>query len=243
MKTDSNFSIQDITETVPERTPVVFIHGTRTSSKIWTAQENFLNELGYPTKSIDLPGHGTRSHQTFTLDNAYQVIDEAIAELDQPVLLVGMSLGGYVSLGYAARNEAKIAGVLAAACSAETKRQGVLFYRLFSQKLSHAAKKVRIALSARPSTKPDWAVVTDMLNELGRMSSLDNLVKITVPVWLVSGRWDFLRVNERRYLAARPQTKKFIIDGAGHDVNLHAPLAFNRTLVNMLSSLMPRGAS
>jgi pimeloyl-ACP methyl ester carboxylesterase len=60
-------------------------------------------------------------------------------------------------------------------------------------------------------------------------------------VWLVNGRRDPLRLDERRYLEARPGTRLTVVPNAGHDVNAHAPVAFNRILLDALHELRHRG--
>ena len=86
-------------------------------------------------------------------------------------------------------------------------------------------------------TGSTWHVVTDMLTAMGGHSSLADLRRLLVPVWIVNGRRDVLRLEERRYLAARPGTRLTVVPGAGHDVNTHAPIVFNRILLDVLHEL------
>jgi len=72
---------------------------------------------------------------------------------------------------------------------------------------------------------------------MGGHSSLADLRRLLVPVWLVNGQRDVLRLEERRYLAARPGTRLTVVPGAGHDVNSHAPIVFNRILLDVLTEL------
>ena len=72
---------------------------------------------GHDSIAIDLPGHGARSDEQFTLRGALDAIDQAVESCSAPPLLVGLSLGGYSSLAYAARNDGKIAGVMLSGCS------------------------------------------------------------------------------------------------------------------------------
>ncbi|QGQ20958.1 alpha/beta fold hydrolase [Cellulomonas sp. JZ18] len=73
--------------------PIVLVHGTRTSSAIWHAQVAVLRHRGHPTHAIDLPGHGARSAERFTLEGALAAIDDAVSACPVPPLLVGLSLG------------------------------------------------------------------------------------------------------------------------------------------------------
>ena len=82
-----------------------------------------------------------------------------------------------------------------------------------------------------------WAVVADALTALEPVSSIDNLSSITVPVTLINGRWDHLRVEERRHRSALAGVTLIVIPGAKHDVSLEAPTQFNRALLEFLACL------
>lgn len=210
--------------------PIVLVHGTRTSSAIWSAQVAALHHHGHPTFAIDLPGHGSRTHERFTLDGALGAIDDAVDACHEPPLLVGLSLGGYTALAYAGRNEQRIAGVVLAGCSTEIRGKPVSLYR-------RAAHHVTGLLGLGQGT---WHVVTDMLTAIAGYSSLADLRRLLLPVWLVNGARDPLRLDERRYLRALPGARLHVVPRAGHDVNSHAPAAFNRVLLDALHELAPR---
>ncbi len=213
--------------------PIVLVHGTRTSSAIWAPQVAELQRLGHVTVAIDLPGHGARTHERFTLEGALDAVDAAVTSCAAPPLLVGLSLGGYVSLAYAGRHEDRVAGVVAAGCSTQTRGPLLRAY-------SRVSTRVADVLHLGGGT---WHVVTDMLHALAAYSPLADLRRLTLPVWLVNGRHDPLRLEERRYLRAHAGARLTVVPRAGHDVNTHAPEAFNRVLVAALRELAPqRGA-
>ena len=58
-----------------------------------------------------------------------------------------------------------------------------------------------------------------------------------MPVWLVNGRRDPFRWGERRLLASNPGARLHVVPGAGHDVNAHAPTAYNRILLQAAETL------
>jgi pimeloyl-ACP methyl ester carboxylesterase len=212
---------------------VVFVHGVRTSSAIWTHQVDAMRDLGHACTTVDLPGHGSRTNERFTLDNAVAAIDDAVRGFDTPPLLVGLSLGGYTSLAYAARHPGAVAGVVLSGCSTEIKGKPLSAYRRLAARVSQT-------LSRTPGT---WHVVSDMLAALHGYSSLADLRRVRVPVWVVNGRWDILRFGERRVVAARPEARLHVIRRAGHDVNSHAPVAFTRILLDAahhLAAVAPR---
>ncbi|MGO8609813.1 alpha/beta fold hydrolase, partial [Rhizobium johnstonii] len=72
---------------------VVMVHGIRTSATMWRAQVAHLDARGIASTAIDLPGHGSRRDEEFTLDEAFATIDRAVraAAETADVLLVGHS--------------------------------------------------------------------------------------------------------------------------------------------------------
>lgn len=116
------------------RPGVVFVHGMRTSSAIWDAQLGHVRDAGHEAVAVDLPAHGTRRDARFGLEAAFDAIDEAVASLDPaaPLALVGLSLGGYTSLGWAARRSPladRLSGVVACACTTDPRGKPVAAYR------------------------------------------------------------------------------------------------------------------
>lgn len=208
--------------------PIVFVHGVSTSSAIWRHQLATMRRLGHPCATVDLPGHGMRSGVRFTLEAALAAIDEAVQGCDVPPLLVGLSLGGYTSLAYAARNPGAVRGVVLSGCSTQIRGKPLgLFGRASTGTL-------RLLRHPRQAT---WPLITDMLEAMRGYSSLDDIRRVDVPVWIVNGRWDVLRFGEWRVLAARPTARHHVIRRAGHDVNTHAPVAFNRVLLEVVQQL------
>lgn len=188
---------------------------------------------GHESIAVDLPGHGSRSSEQFTLQGALDAIDHAVRAFPVPPLLVGLSLGGYAALAYAARNDGRVAGVLLAGCSTELRGKPIGAYR-------------RLSLGLVRRFRPPggtWHVVADMLAAMQGHSSLADLREMLVPVWLVNGRRDILRFEERRYLAAMPGIRLTVVPRAGHDVNTHAPIAFNRILLGVLHELRAAAAA
>ena len=205
----------------------MLVHGISTSSAIWRPQAAALRAHGHPVVAVDLPGHGTRSHERFTLEGAMTAIDDAVRSCDRPPLLVGLSLGGYASLAYAGQHGDLLAGVLLAGCSTEIRGKPLRAYR-------RAATRVTRWLGIGGER---WHVVTEMLAALSGYSPLADLRRLAMPVLLVNGRHDPLRLDEWRYRRAAPLARLTVVPRAGHDVNTHAPAAFTGALLDFLTEL------
>ncbi len=159
--------------------PIVLVHGTRTSSAIWESQEEALRSSGHLTTAVDLPGHGTRTDERFTLAGAMETIDRAVMDCARPPLLVGLSLGGYTSLAYAAEEQHKLSGVVLSGCSTEIAGKPLRAYRRVTTVLAD---------TFRPTGT--WHVVADMLEAMHGYSCASDLRRLTLPVWLVNGSRD-----------------------------------------------------
>ena len=95
--------------------PIVFLHGLGTSAETWAAGMDLLADR-YTVVAIDLLGHGGSpvpdDPAEYTRDAALNDIDEVLAELDRPAVLVGHSLGGYLALAHAATRPGVTRGVV-----------------------------------------------------------------------------------------------------------------------------------
>ncbi|MFD6136110.1 alpha/beta fold hydrolase [Isoptericola sp. NPDC060257] len=120
----------------PQRAGIVFVHGMRTSSAIWERQVEHVRDAGHDAVAVDLPAHGALHRERFSMPRAFEVLDEAAGSFGagRPVVVVGLSLGGYTSLAWAAHQAtaaagSPLAGVVAAGCSSDPKGKPVALFR------------------------------------------------------------------------------------------------------------------
>lgn len=136
-----------------ERPSIVFVHGVRSSSALWDPQLAAVRAEGYEAVAVDLPGHGARRTERFSLPGAMAVVDEAVASVGGgtgPVVLVGLSLGGYVTLEYAAQQPARLVGVVVSACTCDPHGKPVLLYRDVAHHVVRALGAARAHLPRLP---------------------------------------------------------------------------------------------
>jgi pimeloyl-ACP methyl ester carboxylesterase len=84
---------------------IVFLHGMGTSAHTWDRCTELLADR-YATVAVDLLGHGDSpvpdDPEEYTRNRALDDLDDVLAECDEPAVLVGHSLGGYLALAHAA---------------------------------------------------------------------------------------------------------------------------------------------
>lgn len=93
----SSCSKDDDTPT-PKKTPVVLVHGAWQAAYVWEEVKNNLQSQGYQVNVINLKGHGEdeTSVSELSLSGYVNQVKEAISSFQQPVILVGHSLGGAI---------------------------------------------------------------------------------------------------------------------------------------------------
>ena len=237
---------------------VVLVHGIRTSASMWRAQVQHLRERGIPVTAVDLPGHGTRMTETFTLDGAFETIDEAVraAAASGPVLLAAHSMGGLVSIEYVGREDRPpVAGFIAASCTAIPRGVGLATYRVLARgfnALPGRGQRITDAVLDRtlpPETRADFGAggyaydaQDTALRSLSVLDLLTALHRIDVPLWFVNGQYDQLRVNERLFLQVAQDAELIVVPRTTHLVTAMRPRVFNALIDVAIATLDADGA-
>lgn len=240
---------------------VVLVHGIRTSATMWRAQVEYLKNRGNPVVAVDLPGHGARMSEVFTLDAAFATIDEAVTDAATrgPVLLAGHSMGGLLSIDYVGREDPPpVAGFIAASCTAIPRGAGLATYRLLARGFDSLpdrgmwlANRV-LDRTLPPETRADFGAggyaldAQDVaLRSLSVLDLLAALHRIEVPLWFINGQFDQLRVNERLFLRVAQHAELVVVPRTSHLVTAMRPRVFNALLEVALATLerdsAPRG--
>jgi pimeloyl-ACP methyl ester carboxylesterase len=225
--------------------PVVLVHGLRTSRTMWRAQVEALQAYGCDVVAVDLPGHGARRGERFTLDGAVDAVAGGVDAVGGRALVVGLSLGGYVAIAHAARRPEQVAGLVAASCSTRPLVALVDGWALMARGIARLpdagaglnqgmVDRVLTAEAARDVGAGGFAldVVDDVLRELRAATPVADLARVPAPVWLVNGRYDHFRGEERRFLRACRDGRLVVVPGATHLVSLTAPVGFTRALLD-----------
>ena len=230
---------------------VVFVHGIRTSATMWRSQLDYLAERGTPATAVDLPGHGTRMDEPFTLAEALRTIDGAVRAFEGPVLLVGHSMGGLLSTAYVGRDPAPpVAGFIGASCTALPRGAGLAAYRVLAGALNARPDRglwlSRQVLEATlPSeTREDFgaggfamAAQDAALRSLAALDLPAAVRRIRIPLWFVNGQFDQLRTHETLFRRLAPRAEFLVVPRTSHLVTAMRPRVFNAVLELALATL------
>lgn len=247
------------------RARVVLVHGIRTSASMWRRQLAALARYDIDAVAVDLPGHGARMGDAFSLDDAMRVIDAAVGGAREPTalrdgdrtprLLVGLSLGGYLAIEYAATHPGRIDGLVAASCGTRPRGPGLAGYRRLAELIGRLPDQGRAMNDLMAHVFLSSEAVADVLGggvaldvmapALGVVGGLDPeaaLARIEVPVWFVNGRFDHFRIEERRMLRAARDARLVVVPGATHLVSLARPEEFTAAILGAVAELEARAA-
>ncbi|MBU4465729.1 MAG: alpha/beta hydrolase [Actinobacteria bacterium] len=233
---------------------VVLVHGIRTSATMWRSQVAYLQERGNPAVAVDLPGHGSRMSETFTLDEAFATIDRAVRDAADrgPVLLVAHSMGGLLSIEYVGGTAAPpVAGFVAASCTAVPRGAALATYRALAGGFTRLPDRTGLWLTdlvldrtLPVETRRDfgaggyaYAAQDVALRSLSVLDLLTALARIDVPLWFINGQWDQLRVNEKLFLRTARDAELVVVPRTTHLVTAMRPRVFNAMLEVALTTL------
>ncbi|NLE72861.1 MAG: alpha/beta hydrolase [Actinomycetales bacterium] len=242
------------TTVAPAGLPVVLLHGARVSRTMWRPQLEALARAGRTALAIDLPGHGERLDERFTVDGAVAAVAEGVDRVGGRAVVVGMSLGGYTGIAHAARHPEQVAGLVAAGCSSVPRQAASaawllavrhVFMRLPDKGAWLNQRLVDAALppdGARAAAEGGFAleVMDDLLVAMRGTDPLADLARVACPVWIVNGQWDHFRLQERRFVAAARDGRLVVVPRATHLASLVRPVAFTRVLLEVLEEVDAR---
>lgn len=236
---------------------VVLLHGFAEDSSIWKNQLTALN--GYQVILIDIPGSG--KSQAFqgaaSLEDFAEAVDAVIQEEKQnEFVLLGHSMGGYISLAYAHKFPKKLAGLGLLHSSAladskdkiETRQKGIAFLQkhgseafLESAIASNfadgvkSAKDISYVLEAGKKI-PAAVLIQYYESMIQRKDHSETLINLDIPILFIFGIEDKATTLDANLPIAI--NAKFphitILQNSAHMGMLEEPAMINTSLVRYL---------
>jgi pimeloyl-ACP methyl ester carboxylesterase len=240
-----------------EGPPALFIHGFPLSGRLWRPVVRGLRDR-YRCIVPDLRGHGG-SEATSSATMADYAADlarllDALGE-KQPVVLVGMSMGGYVAFEFCRRLPARVrALVLTNTRAQEDTAEAAQVRRETAQRVQKEGSALvadamvdkLFGSSAPDALKEDWrrlmkatppaGVAAALKAMASRPDSFDTLAGLECPILIVAGEEDAITppADAERMHHAAPGSRLAIVPGAGHMTPVEKPDEFLATVRTFL---------
>ncbi|HYE02941.1 MAG TPA: alpha/beta fold hydrolase [Phycisphaerales bacterium] len=219
--------------------PILLVHGFPLSSQMWTPIVQRLKSR-YRMIVPDVRGHGLSESSPKT--SITQMADDLAAILDRvnernPVVVVGLSMGGYIALEFFRRHRPRVRGLVladtrAAADSPEKARERALIAQRVlaegSLVLAESMTNKLFAPDAPADMKEVWkerishakpeGVAAALTAMAQREDSIALLPTIDVPTLVIVGEHDAITpVDEVRAMQQSiPGSELVVVPGAGH---------------------------
>ena len=244
---------------------VVLLHGFPLDHTMWNAQRGRIGSV-YRLIGPDLRGHG----QTPAPEGVYEVdamADDVLETLDGlgltgPIVLGGLSMGGYVALSIAARCPERLRGLLlintrSAADTPETARireglaqivestgqidqvVGTMLPKLLAPGTAEARPDLYAELGRVMKATSPRAIVGCLRGLANRPDRTPDLARMDVPTLVLAGDRDqLIPLDESKRMAdALPHGHLVVVPDAGHLAPLEQPEATNAALLEFLDRL------
>ncbi len=226
---------------------LVLLHGFMENLSIWSDMEPYLSEH-FSLLKIDLPGHG-QSEIVAEVQTMEMMAEEIKKVLDDQNLdkvhLLGHSMGGYISLGFAEKYPESLKSLTLFFSTylpddAEKKEQRIKSYRIIKDAFPHYARagvpnlfnsNERDILEGKIETALEVALST---NNLGALASVKGMVERTdkkhilenleAKILVLAGKHDNAVKTEAliKGLPDRTNIKSYILD-CGHNGHWEKP--------------------
>jgi pimeloyl-ACP methyl ester carboxylesterase len=231
---------------------VVFIHATRLTRGMWAEQVARLSDT-HRVITLDLPGHGTRAAEPFSLDGAADIVARVIDQAaGGRACVVGLSLGGYVGMHLAERSPDRVRGLVLAGASAEPSGIRATPYRALGWVMDtfdgHGLDTLnRWFFRTRFGPAISEPIIAGGFWSTGGAAALrclaghafkPSLAAYPGPTLILNGSLDLpFRLDQRGFKAAAQDARIVRIAGATHLSNLDRPGAFSEAVRRFTAGL------
>jgi 3-oxoadipate enol-lactonase len=244
-----------------EGTPVLLVHGFPFDAEMWGPQVEALGDK-FRFVTVDLLGFGeSDAPQDRSAYSIEAYADQVKAVVDAlgvgKVVLVGLSMGGYVVLAFMRKYRDFAAGIVLADTRAEADPPEGIDKRTAQQKqvaergttelidalvgafLSQSTVEKKKDVVERVKSlmdNPAYGYIGALEAMKNRLDSTDGLVEIKAPSLIVVGESDALTPPElsRKMHEHIGGSRLVVLPEAGHMSNLESPEAFNGALAEFL---------
>ena len=252
-------------DTVGQGLPVLFIHGYPLSRRIWEPQLEGLSDQAMMI-TVDLRGHGESFpfEGRYTMDLLAEDLQKilAAANIKTPVVVCGLSMGGYATMALYRQNPRLFKGMIltstrpgADSPEGKASRQASIVDALENGAGYIADGMIeKIVSPATRMTKPELVktihgimaktsvqgIVGALQGMMERPDSTQTLGMVNCPVLIIHGLDDQLIAVKEAEAMHRviPDSRLVKIPQAGHLCNMEQPELFNQAIREFISPMV-----
>lgn len=205
---------------------VLFVHGLDSDATVWGPVIDLLND--HTCVAIDLPGHGkspvSDDPAAYEREALLRDLDEIIADLAAPIVLVGHSLGGYLGMAHALTRPGAVAAMVLVSTGPG-----------FRDPDARNAWNDRVSENAASYDIPEIAAAVAF-----HVDSLviDRMTELTLPLALVIGDGDKAYLGANDYMEKKlPHAQRSTVADARHYVMRSHPESVAAAIRSMSAAL------
>lgn len=244
---------------------LLLLHGFPLDQTMWRDQIEAFSRLGWRVIAPDHRGYGQSTLNPAEVNSMDLLASDAAALLDHlgiaKAVVMGLSMGGYVSFAFYRRFPEKTRALILADTKAEpdsplARENRYKLREAIHQQGSSAAREAMLPTMFSPELHRQGGTMLDDLGEImlrtrpetimatlpglaERPDVMPDLASIKVPVLVIHGEKDQLMpVENARLMAdAIPQAQFVAVPGAGHMANIENSRFFNQAVAGFLKEL------
>ncbi len=243
--------------------PFVFLHAFPLNRSMWAPQVAALSGQ-FRTIAVDLRGHGESDAPlwSFSLDQYADDVSALLDHLSIPqAVLVGLSMGGYVSLAFSRKYGNRLKALVLADTRAQADSQDGRTGRFHLAQIAYTKGTEAVAETMLPKllgatslqSKPELVeyvrktiqgtplsgILVDLMAMAARPDSVARLHTITCPTLVLIGQEDHTTplVDAQSITNGIPGARLAVIPAAGHLSNCEQPEIFNDLLRGFIEGL------
>jgi pimeloyl-ACP methyl ester carboxylesterase len=242
----------------PDAPPIVLLHAAAYTRKAWLPQVRALADR-FRVYAVDLPGHGERADQPFDYQASIRLLEAFLAlHVRRPAVLVGISLGGCLSLDVAAHCPRRVTGLVLSGSSFDA-RGTVCKLILKGESIVFVAKEHalirryhRFLRRTQPSDIAEeivaagsyWHASAQAVLQLRGRDFFVSLRAYDGPILVLNGQRDIVhRSSERAFVRAAKNARLATIPGGNHVCNLDRAELFSETVAAFASEAFASAAA
>ena len=249
-------------DSYPTNSPIiVMLHGLGSDSTSWQFQIDALGQAGFRPIAVDIPGFG-KSKYPYRRWNvkkaALIIIHNLIDRLDEPINIIGLSMGGTVAQEIYFYRPNRISKMILVSTFARLRPSAKENLPYLSRRVAQIAigdiRKQAGTVSDRIFPSPQLKEMHDYLYfqireanprtyrqamiSLGLFNSTRWMKKCSLPLLVISGSLDSTVTLDNQIKLAKiiPGAKHVIIQDGGHAVSVDHFEQFNKEVIRFLTS-------